>query len=122
MISSTVELNKGFSHFLGIDNAKKLFPKGLIQTLMQENSACCGIGRKEVRFKRGGAHTSVFFPVSYGGAIHNNENDFCDAIAAEYGTGYVVYLKNPSILVVLSNKSHKDSEGVADVDDFIYLP
>jgi hypothetical protein len=117
-------LGKSFNKYLGSMNPLgKMLPRDLYKKLEQIFSPCCGIGQKDVRIKNSlGNHTSLSLPFTYSGKVYNSFSGFEDDYAKELGYGYVVYVsESKRIIHVLSNKSKKDTEGLATAPNFITL-
>lgn len=106
-------------------NAKKWFSVETWQQIKLLFSPCCGLGRKVVRFRSAdGKQTKVSFPTTYEGNTINTAKELEDAVIAELGAsepGYVAILLNPYKLLVLSNRTLKENDGLPPIDDYITL-
>jgi hypothetical protein len=117
-----MELNDNIELLVGKGSLKKMIPDHQYEMLEVLSSPCCGAGKKVVRIKDSLGYNVAIksYPVTLDSIVYISQSHLEDTLAAAYGNGHVVILMNPKKLLVISNISNKDADGLPiGVPDFL---
>lgn len=106
---------------LGSGNLKKYIPATIYREINAIFSPCCGLGRKTVRIvdANGAPAKITSYPVTIDGDSYGSERELEDGMASNYGTGHVVKVLNPILILVIGNVSTKNAVGVPNIADTV---
>ena len=117
-----MEVSKRLESLVGEGGIKKLVPSSVWEELKVLFSPCCGVGKKTVKIKDtlGNSVSIKSYPVTIDAVSYASQSALEDGLTATYGGGYVVTLMTPRKLLVISNISKKDTDGLpTGVPDFV---